>query len=142
MEDNHGLDNAWNTSWVVWTEENIKLIIVEYEKHTGKTEHFSLREISAWRQRKINKWATLRKQTTRKAITLHERNKAALRKFNEKWKLAVRPFTHLLSSATNDALSTRPSPRGSRRANISCASFELLIASTTLLGTLPIDDRK
>ena len=57
------------------------------EKHTGKTEHFSLKEISAWRQRKINKWATLRKQTTHKAITQHERNKAALRKFNEKWQL-------------------------------------------------------
>ena len=31
----------------VWTEESIKRIIVEYEKHTGKTEHFSLKEISA-----------------------------------------------------------------------------------------------
>ena len=31
----------------VWTEESIKRIIVEYEKHTGKTEHFSLKDISA-----------------------------------------------------------------------------------------------
>ena len=70
-----------------WTDENIKQVVEDYEKHTGQTEKFSLREIGAWRQRKINKWATLRKQATRTAITRHERNKAALRKFNDKWQL-------------------------------------------------------
>ena len=70
-----------------WTDENIKQVVEDYEKHTGQTEKFSLREIGAWRQRKINKWATLRKQATQTAITRHERNKAALRKFNDKWKL-------------------------------------------------------
>ena len=37
---------------VTWTDENIKQVVEDYEKHTGQTEKFSLREIGAWRQRK------------------------------------------------------------------------------------------
>ena len=99
-----------------WTEKSIKQVIEDYEKHTGKTEKFSLREVSAWRQRKINKWATLRKQTTRTAITRHERNKAALRKFNDKWQLfKTLPFqtdsqTHHDQATTTRRNQTRTAP--------------------------------
>ena len=31
-----------------WTDENIKQVMEDYEKHTGQTEKFSLREIGAW----------------------------------------------------------------------------------------------
>ena len=44
----------------------------------------------------------LRKQATREAITQHERNKAALRKFNDKWQLFKTLPSHDNSQAHHD----------------------------------------
>ena len=94
----------------------------------------------------------LRKQATRKAITQHERNKVALRKFNEKWQLfKALPFhddpqtkhdseTTSRHSETRTALATphadRESPRRRTRSQRS-AHTETEGASRPMQETSP-----
>ena len=45
-------------------------------------------------QKKIDRWANTRKQTTKSATERHEQNKKALRKFNDTWRIfRTLPFT-------------------------------------------------
>ena len=84
-----------------WTTKDIKRVITEYEKHTGRNERYGIQEIGAWRKKKIDRWASQRKQATKDAIKRHEQSKTALQKFNDTWKIfRVLPFADAPTTTT------------------------------------------
>ena len=69
-----------------WTMVEIKDILRNLRK-TNTTERHSAEEILAWRKRKIDSWAKRRMKDIEKGTKKQQEDKAALQRFNEKWKL-------------------------------------------------------
>ena len=69
-----------------WTIVEIKDILRNLRK-TNTTERYSAEEILTWRKRKIDSWAKRRMKDIEKGTKKQQEDKAALQRFNEKWKL-------------------------------------------------------
>ena len=69
-----------------WTIVEIKDILRNLRK-TNTTERYSAEEILTWRKRKIDSWAKRRMKDIEKGTKKQQEDKAALQRFNEKWKI-------------------------------------------------------